>query len=164
MLIVTPIVGFCNYSMLCCALHNVHSSFQSSWWGREYWLLYFVCFSGVSWLLCGSSSRCHSFVCSLWLWYFLIILSDCFVKKPYIFVIFQEWGWSGTPVPPSGNAQGISSCVITTFDLYYLTLPSLIYTALYHPYQLQHKISRDVQCPHWCMWYKIVIPCLSTCT
>ena len=35
---------------------------QSSWWGRESWLLYFVCLPGVSWLLCGFSSRCHGFV------------------------------------------------------------------------------------------------------
>ena len=27
LLIVTPIVGFCNYSMFCCALLYVHSSF-----------------------------------------------------------------------------------------------------------------------------------------
>ena len=31
-----------------------------------------------SWLLCGSSSRCNGFVCSLWLWYFLIILTHYF--------------------------------------------------------------------------------------
>ena len=48
---------------------------QSSWWGRESWLHCFVCLPAVSWLLCGSSSRCHGFVCSLWLWYFLIILT-----------------------------------------------------------------------------------------
>ena len=35
---------------------------QSSWWGRESWLLCLVCLPGVSWLLCGSSSRCHGFV------------------------------------------------------------------------------------------------------
>ena len=32
---------------------------QSSWWGRGSWLLCLVCLPGVSWLLCGSSSRCH---------------------------------------------------------------------------------------------------------
>ena len=48
---------------------------QSSWWGRESWLLCFICLRGVSWLLCDSSSRCHGLVCSLWLWYYLIILS-----------------------------------------------------------------------------------------
>ena len=46
---------------------------QSSWWGKESWLLCFVCLPCVWWLLCGSSSRCHAFVCSLWLWYCLII-------------------------------------------------------------------------------------------
>ena len=48
---------------------------QSSWWGRESWLPCLVCLPDVSWLLCGSSSWCHRFVCSLWLWYFLIILT-----------------------------------------------------------------------------------------
>ena len=45
----------------------VHSCFQSPWWGRESWLLCFFCLPVVLWLLCGSSSRCHRFVCSLWL-------------------------------------------------------------------------------------------------
>ena len=53
----------------------VHSSFAIILMGkREGWFLCFVCLSGDSWLLCGSSSRRHGFVCSLWLWYFLIIL------------------------------------------------------------------------------------------
>ena len=47
---------------------------QSSWWGRESWLLCLICLPGVSWWLSGSSSRCHRVVYSLWLWYFLIIL------------------------------------------------------------------------------------------
>ena len=38
---------------------------QSSWWGRESWLLCWVCLLGVSWWLCGWY---HGFVCSLWLW------------------------------------------------------------------------------------------------
>ena len=65
---------------LCFVVRNFMSILvlQSSWWGRESWLLYFVCFPGVSWLLCGSSSRWHGFVCSLWLWHFLIILTIFF--------------------------------------------------------------------------------------
>ena len=57
-------------TLLCCLV------LQSSWWGRESWLLYFNCLSDVLWLLvlCGSSSRCRGWVCSVWLWYFLIIL------------------------------------------------------------------------------------------
>ena len=51
---------------------------QSSWWGRESWLLCLVCLPGVSWWFCGSSSRCHGFVIGLWLWYFLIILTYYF--------------------------------------------------------------------------------------
>ena len=50
------------------------SVLQSSWWRRGGWLLCLVCLPGVSWWLGGSSSRCHGVVCSLWLWYFLIIL------------------------------------------------------------------------------------------
>ena len=48
---------------------------QSSWWGRESWLLCLICLPGVSWWLSGPSSRCHGVVCGLWLWYFLIILT-----------------------------------------------------------------------------------------
>ena len=48
---------------------------QSSWRGRESWLLCLICLPGVPWWLSGSSSRCHGVVCSLWLWYFLIILT-----------------------------------------------------------------------------------------
>ena len=61
---------------------------QSSWWGRESWLLFLICLLGVSWWLSGSSSRCHGVVCSLWLWYFLIILIYYFWYQyvPYGFI------------------------------------------------------------------------------
>ena len=62
---------------------------QSSWWGRESWLLCLVCLPGVSWILCGSSSRCIGFVCSLYLWYFRIILTifiHCTYAERLIFV------------------------------------------------------------------------------
>ena len=52
---------------------------QSSWWGRESWLLCLFCLHGVSWWLSGFSSRCHGIVCSLWSWYFLIILTYYFL-------------------------------------------------------------------------------------
>ena len=54
---------------------------QSSWWGRESWLLCLICLPGVSWWLSGSSSRCHGVARSLWLWYFLIILTYYFWGK-----------------------------------------------------------------------------------
>ena len=53
---------------------------QSSWWGRESWSLCFICLPGVSWWLSGSSSQCQGVVCSLWLWYFLIILTYYFPR------------------------------------------------------------------------------------
>ena len=56
---------------------------QSSWWERQSWLLCLVCLPGVFWLLCGSSSQCQGAVCSLWVWYFLIILT-------YYFFLFQN--------------------------------------------------------------------------
>ena len=77
---------------------------QSSWWGRESWLLCLICLPGVLWWLSGSSSRCHGVVCSLWSWYFLIILifsanicdallfiligpflAKTYISKPYLF-------------------------------------------------------------------------------
>ena len=62
---------------------------QSSWWGRESWLLCLICLPGVLWWLSGSSSRCHEVVCSLWLWYFLIILTYYFCKDFLVrFLIF----------------------------------------------------------------------------
>ena len=42
---------------------------QSSWWGRESWLLCLICLPDVSWWLSGSSSRCHGVVCG-----FLIVV------------------------------------------------------------------------------------------
>ena len=72
LLIVTPTVGFCNCSMFCCALLCVHSSFAIISMGKRE-LVALLCLPGVSRLLCGASSRCHGFVCSLWLLYFLII-------------------------------------------------------------------------------------------
>ena len=38
---------------------------QSSWWGREGWLLCLFCLPGVSRWLGSSSSRCHRVVCGL---------------------------------------------------------------------------------------------------
>ena len=63
-------------SIVCCALLFVHFSFAITlMWKSDSWLFRLVCLPGVSWLFCGSSSRCHGFVWSLWLWYFLTILT-----------------------------------------------------------------------------------------
>ena len=42
MLIVTPIVGFCNCSMFCCALLYAHSSFAIILMGKREWVALFV--------------------------------------------------------------------------------------------------------------------------
>ena len=57
---------------------------QSSWYGRESWLLCLICLPGVLWWLSGSSSLCHRVVCCLWLWYFLIILTYYFWSPDYL--------------------------------------------------------------------------------
>ena len=61
LLIVTPIVGFFNCSMVCCALLCVHSSFSIISMGKR---------ELIAWLFL-SSSWCLVIV----VWYFLIILT-----------------------------------------------------------------------------------------
>ena len=61
MLSVTPIVGFCNCSMFCCALLYVNSGFSIILMGKIE-LVALLCLPGVLGLLCGSYSRCHEFV------------------------------------------------------------------------------------------------------
>ena len=51
--------------VLCFAVCYFILVLQSSGRRREGWLLCLVCFPGVSLLLCGSTSGCHGFVCSL---------------------------------------------------------------------------------------------------
>ena len=50
---------------------------QSSWWGRESWLLCLICLPGVSWSLSGSSSWCNGVACGISWSYSLTILRDC---------------------------------------------------------------------------------------
>ena len=59
--IVTPIVGVCNCSMLCCTLLYVHSSFAIILMGKRE----LVALLSLSSLLFCSSSWCHEFFCSL---------------------------------------------------------------------------------------------------
>ena len=47
------------------------------------------------WLLCGSSSQCHWFVCSLWLWYFLIILT-IFLQIKFHIIHYEALNWAFT--------------------------------------------------------------------
>ena len=64
-----------------------------SFCNREIWLLCSVCLPDVWCSLCGSSSRCHTFVCSLRLWYFLITLAYYFVTElwPLIDIRISFW-------------------------------------------------------------------------
>ena len=83
---------YCWFIVYCCPRGSVFGTWfviqykvscldvQSSWWGREIWLLYFNCVPDILWLyvLRGFSSRCRVLVCSVWLWYFLIIRTYIF--------------------------------------------------------------------------------------
>ena len=65
--------------VLCFVVHYSMSILvlQSSFSGRESWLLCLICLPGVSWWLSGSSFWCHGFVCGLWLgisWSYLLFL------------------------------------------------------------------------------------------
>ena len=60
LLIVTPIVVFCN-----CLCFVVRYFFAIILMGGENWLLCLVCLPGIWWLLGGSFSRSRGFVCSV---------------------------------------------------------------------------------------------------
>ena len=62
--------GFCVWPLFCCAVLCVLSSFQSSWWGRDNWLLYLNCLPGIS---------------GLWLF-----LTVTLVDLQYVIVVFPE--------------------------------------------------------------------------
>ena len=74
-------MGVCNCSMFCCTLLYVHSSIAITLMGKRELIALLICLPGVSWWLSGTSSRCHRVVCSLWLWYFLIILTYYFLLR-----------------------------------------------------------------------------------
>ena len=86
--------------MFCCTLLYVPSSFAIILMGKRELVALLSCLPCVSWLLCGSSSWCHGFVCSLWLWYFLIILTYCFYinrPKDKVFGHSGSRGWRLQP-------------------------------------------------------------------
>ena len=77
--VVTPIVGVFNCSMFCCTLLYVHSSIAIILMGkRELVALLNLSSSCLVGWLSSSSLRCRGVVCSLWLWFFLIILTYYF--------------------------------------------------------------------------------------
>ena len=88
---------------------------QSSWWGRESWLLCLICLPGVSWRLSGSSSPCQGVVCGLWLWYFLIILTYYFSYISSLLVSIL-WFCIWFPIPMNVRlyfvAKMITFCII----------------------------------------------------
>ena len=71
---------------------------------RESWMLCIVCLPGVSCLFCGYSFQCHGFVCSLWLWYFPIILTYYFwVSFMRTAMAFCTFAWSSLSLRPSSK-------------------------------------------------------------
>ena len=89
-------MGVCNCSVFVRYFMSI-LVLQSSWWGRESWLLCLICLPGVSWWLSGSSSRCHWVVCGLWLWHFLIILT--------IFQVADSAALINEPTPQNSEAS-----------------------------------------------------------
>ena len=85
---------------------------QSSRWGRESWYLSFLCIPGVLRLFCGSSSLCHRFVCSLWLWYFLIIFTIYYKTKCHIWYRGSTHYVGSCVHNKKSNIQGRSLSVI----------------------------------------------------
>ena len=103
LLIVTPIAGFCNCSMICCALLCVHSSFAIISMGKRE-LVTLLCLSSwclvdVVWLFLAIPRVClqlvivvfpdHNhflfLVCGMWLWHFLVIII-CFLYMKQLFL------------------------------------------------------------------------------
>ena len=80
LLIVTPIVGFCNCSMFCCALLCVHSSFAIISMGKRELVallcLSFWCLMIVVWLFLTLPWGCLQFV--------IVVFSD------YTYLLFLE--------------------------------------------------------------------------
>ena len=58
----------------------------AKFYNLEAWLLYFNCLSDALLLLvfCDTSSQCHGFLCSVELWYFLIILTYFFEERDWM--------------------------------------------------------------------------------
>ena len=109
--------------MFWCALLCVHFSFAIILMGkRERELVALLCLSGCSWLLCGPSSRCHDFVCSLWLWYFLIILAYFFgtLIAPLRVTFTSKGSTTQTAILKGGGGGGSCTsafnCVPTPFE------------------------------------------------
>ena len=135
---------------------------QSSWWGSKSWLLCLVCLSGVSWWLCGSYSPCHGFVCCLWLWYFLIILTYYFLGSEYpLYLLYMnhktddletwftpldsKWVWAGNApdkVPYCFGNRSWNNFAITKSDCNYC-LPILV---------CRQRCNR-----YWNIWSKILV-------
>ena len=80
---------------LCFVMHYVVSILvlQSSWRGRESWLLFYYCLTDVLslYMFCDSSSRCCGLICSVWLWYFMIILTFWNIKIIFSQLATKTW-------------------------------------------------------------------------
>ena len=81
-IIVAPIVSA--WFLLCFAVKCVVSSFAIISLGKRELVALLLLTIGAIWLLviCDSSSRCRGLVWSVWLWYFLVILTYFFKNPP----------------------------------------------------------------------------------
>ena len=86
--------------------------------GKRELVVCFVCLLGVSWLLRGSSSRYHGFVCSLWLWYILIIITYYFWARTWdlVHVLWRRLKWDCSNWQACQSPPCLHNCAKISFE------------------------------------------------
>ena len=86
--------------------------------GKRELVVCFVCLPGVSWLLCGSSSRYHGFVCSLWLCYILIIITYYFWARTWelVHVLWRRLKWDCSDRQACQSPPCLHNCAKISFE------------------------------------------------
>ena len=116
------------------------------------------------WRLSGSSSWCHGVVCSLWLWYFLIILT-------YYFSIYVSWSTSELRVrlaPWNWFKPSSNIFLLTVPRRYFFCGTFVFFCALCSSW---FRVCSLLPCSHllgkgwllgscwWCLYFFVTFPC-----
>ena len=125
---------------LCFGIHHFMSFLvlQSSWRGRESWLLCFYCILDflILQMSCSSSSRCCGLVYSMWSWYSLIILTYFLYYD--LTVVCLHTPWNKCICGQRGNGGG---SVVVEWLFYVLSCqPRVTVTSCF-----VHKVIRDLE-------------------
>ena len=130
LLIVTPVAGFCNCSMFCCALLCVHSGFAIILMGKResfcfalsswclvivMWLFLTVLGVRLHFVIMVFPDHCHYFCRSPSDHFHQIILNSVMVSDEKLFIVFMSFN----KPPPSGHGFDGSNLAI-----FVLTLPA----------------------------------------